>query len=49
MSNLVAVAYPTESTASEVAQTLIELQRERSIQLERSRRAPSARTTARSS
>jgi uncharacterized membrane protein len=34
MSNLVAVAYPAESTASEVAQTLIELQRERSIQLD---------------
>ena len=34
MSNLVAVAYPDESTASEVAQTLIELQKERSIQLE---------------
>ena len=34
MSNLVAVAYPDESTASEVAQTLIELQKEHSIQLE---------------
>jgi uncharacterized membrane protein len=34
MSNLVAVAYPDEPTASEVAQTLIELQKERSIQLE---------------
>jgi uncharacterized membrane protein len=34
MSNLVAVAYPDESTASEVAQTLIELQKERSIQLD---------------
>ena len=34
MSNLVAVAYPNESTASEVAQTLIELQKERSIQLD---------------
>jgi uncharacterized membrane protein len=34
MSNLVAVAYPDESTASEVAQTLIQLQKERSIQLE---------------
>ena len=34
MSNLVAVAYPAESTASEVAQTLIELQKERSIQLD---------------
>ena len=34
MSNLVAVAYPDETTASEVAQTLIELQREHSIQLE---------------
>ena len=35
MSNLVAVAYPDESTASEVAQTLIELQRERSIGVDR--------------
>ena len=34
MSNLVAVAYPDETTASEVAQTLIELQKEHSIQLE---------------
>ncbi|HSS57717.1 MAG TPA: DUF1269 domain-containing protein [Solirubrobacteraceae bacterium] len=34
MSNLVAVAYPDESTASEVAQTLIELQKERSIELD---------------
>jgi uncharacterized membrane protein len=34
MSNLVAVAYPDEATASEVAQTLIELQKERSIQLD---------------
>ena len=34
MSNLVAVAYPDQSTASEVAQTLIELQKEHSIQLD---------------
>jgi uncharacterized membrane protein len=34
MSNLVAVDYPDETTASEVAQTLIELQKERSIQLD---------------
>ena len=34
MSNLVAVAYPDEATASEVAQTLIELQKEHSIQLD---------------
>jgi uncharacterized membrane protein len=34
MSNLIAVAYPDETTASEVAQTLIELQKERSIQLD---------------
>jgi uncharacterized membrane protein len=34
MSNLVAVAYPDEATASEVAQTLIELQKERSIALD---------------
>lgn len=34
MSNLVAVAYPDEATASEVAQTLIQLQKERSIELE---------------
>ena len=34
MSNLVAVAYPDEATASEVAQTLVELQKERSIELD---------------
>jgi uncharacterized membrane protein len=34
MSNLVAVAYPDETTASEVAQTLIELQKEQSIKLD---------------
>jgi uncharacterized membrane protein len=34
MSNLVAIAYPDEATASEVAQTLIELQKERSIALD---------------
>jgi uncharacterized membrane protein len=34
MSNLVAVAYPDEATAGEVAQTLIELQREHSIELD---------------
>jgi uncharacterized membrane protein len=34
MSNLVAVAYPDETTASEVAQTLIELQKEHSIKLD---------------
>lgn len=34
MSNLIAVAYPDEATASEVAQTLIELQKEHSIQLD---------------
>jgi uncharacterized membrane protein len=34
MSNLVAVAYPDEGTATEVAQTLIELQKEHSIQLD---------------
>jgi uncharacterized membrane protein len=34
MSNLVAVAYPDETTASEVAQTLIELQKEHSITLD---------------
>ena len=34
MSNLVAVAYPDESTASEVAQTLVDLQQERSIELD---------------
>jgi uncharacterized membrane protein len=34
MSNLVAVAYPDETTASEVAQTLVELQKEHSIELD---------------
>jgi uncharacterized membrane protein len=34
MSNLVAIAYPNEGTASEVAQTLVELQKERSIEFE---------------
>ena len=34
MSNLVAIAYPDESTASQVAQTLIELQKEHSIKLD---------------
>ena len=34
MSNLVAVAYPDEATAREVAQTLMELQKEHSIELE---------------
>ena len=34
MSNLVAIAYPDEATASEVAQTLIELQKEHSIELD---------------
>jgi uncharacterized membrane protein len=34
MSNLVAVAYPDETTASEVAQTLIQLQKEQSIKLD---------------
>ena len=34
MSNLVAIAYPDEATASEVAQTLIQLQKEHSIELD---------------
>jgi uncharacterized membrane protein len=34
MSNLVAIAYPDENTASEVARTLTELQKERLIELE---------------
>src|SRR4051794_41959856 len=34
MSNLVAVAYPDETTAREVAQTLMDLQKEHSIELE---------------
>jgi uncharacterized membrane protein len=34
MSNLVAVAYPDEATAGEVAQALIELQKEHSIELD---------------
>jgi uncharacterized membrane protein len=34
MSNLVAVAYPDEKTAREVGQTLMELQKEHSIELE---------------
>jgi uncharacterized membrane protein len=34
MSNLVAIAYPDEATAAEVAQTLLELQKEHSIELE---------------
>jgi uncharacterized membrane protein len=34
MSNLVAIAYPNEATASEVAQTLIELQKEHLIELD---------------
>ena len=34
MSNLVAIAYPDEATAGEVAQTLLELQKEHSIELE---------------
>ncbi len=34
MSNLVAIAYPDEATASEVAQTLVQLQKERSIALD---------------
>jgi uncharacterized membrane protein len=34
MSNLVAIAYPDEATASEVAQALAELQKEHSIELE---------------
>ena len=34
MSNLVAVAYPDETTAREVGQTLMELQKEHSIELE---------------
>ena len=34
MSNLVAVAYPDEATAREVGQTLMELQKEHSIELE---------------
>jgi uncharacterized membrane protein len=34
MSNLVAVAYPDEETAREVGQTLMELQKEHSIELE---------------
>jgi uncharacterized membrane protein len=33
MSNLVAIAYPDESTAQEVGRTLIELQKEHSIEL----------------
>jgi uncharacterized membrane protein len=34
MSNLVAIAYPDEATASEVAQTLVELQKEHVIDLD---------------
>ena len=34
MSNLVAVAYPDEATAREVGQTLMELQKEHSIELD---------------
>lgn len=34
MSNLVAIAYPNETTASEVAQTLVELQKEHSIEFD---------------
>jgi uncharacterized membrane protein len=34
MSNLVAIAYPDETTASEVAQTLVELQKEHSIEFD---------------
>jgi uncharacterized membrane protein len=34
MSNLVAVAYPDEETAREVGQTLMDLQKERSIELD---------------
>jgi uncharacterized membrane protein len=34
MSNLVAIAYPDEATAGEVARTLLELQKEHSIELE---------------
>ena len=34
MSNLVAIAYPDEATASQVAQTLVELQKEHSISFE---------------
>jgi uncharacterized membrane protein len=34
MSNLVAVAYPDEATAREVAQTLMELQKEHSLELD---------------
>src|SRR6476619_5732694 len=34
MSNLIAVAYPDETTAREVGQTLMELQKEHSIELE---------------
>jgi uncharacterized membrane protein len=34
MSNLVAIAYPDEATATEVAQTLVELQKEHSIELD---------------
>jgi uncharacterized membrane protein len=34
VSNLVAIAYPDEATAGEVAQTLLELQKEHSIELE---------------
>jgi uncharacterized membrane protein len=34
MSNLVAIAYPDEATAGEVAQTLLELQKEHLIELE---------------
>ncbi len=34
MSNLVAIAYPNETTASEVAQTLVELQTEHSIEFD---------------
>ena len=34
MSNLVAISYPDEATAGEVAQTLIQLQKEHSIELD---------------
>jgi uncharacterized membrane protein len=34
MSNLVAIAYPDEATATEVAQTLVGLQKEHSIELD---------------
>src|SRR5438034_1214134 len=34
MSNLIAIAYPDEATANEVAQTLVELQKEHSIEFD---------------